>query len=37
MSEKNSLEEYQYAGNEIYEKLHFQSYPIGIKYSKSRD
>ncbi|TFF90303.1 MAG: hypothetical protein EU548_03690 [Promethearchaeota archaeon] len=35
MSSKNkNLEEYQKAGQEIYDKLHFQTYPIGIKYIK---
>jgi len=35
MSSKNkNLEEYQKVGQELYDKLHFQSYPIGIKYIK---
>ncbi|MFO7797391.1 MAG: DUF169 domain-containing protein [Promethearchaeati archaeon] len=35
MSGKNkNLEEFQKAGQELYDELHFQSYPIGIKYIK---
>lgn len=30
----NSLEEFQKAGQEIYDKLHLSTYPIGIKYFK---
>jgi uncharacterized protein (DUF169 family) len=35
MSDKKSVKEYQKAGQEIFDRLHIQTYPIGIKYIKS--
>ncbi|MBD3216017.1 MAG: hypothetical protein GF311_25620 [Candidatus Lokiarchaeota archaeon] len=38
MSNKNkNIVEYQQAGQELYEKLHFQTYPVGITYIKKMD
>jgi uncharacterized protein (DUF169 family) len=35
MVNKNSKEEYQKAGQELYDKLHLATYPVAIKYYKS--
>lgn len=37
MSNENNIEEYQNAGKEIFDKLHFQTYPVGIEYIKNED
>ncbi|MFW9999125.1 MAG: DUF169 domain-containing protein [Candidatus Hermodarchaeota archaeon] len=36
MVEKKSKEEYQQAGQEIYDKLHLATYPVAIKYYKKK-
>jgi uncharacterized protein (DUF169 family) len=35
MEEKNSKEDYQKAGQELYDKLHLATYPVAIKYYKN--
>ncbi|MBD3197380.1 MAG: hypothetical protein GF317_20155 [Candidatus Lokiarchaeota archaeon] len=37
LTKNKNLEEYQKAGQELYDKLHFQSYPVGIKYIKHEE
>jgi len=36
MVDKNSKEDYQKAGKEIYDKLHLATYPVAIKYYKDK-
>jgi len=37
MSPKYTIEDYQRAGSEIYEKLHLSTLPVGVKYIKSEE
>jgi len=37
MSPKYTIEDYQCAGTEIYEKLHLSTLPVGVKYIKSEE